>query len=59
LGQRQIQENQTDFCVVNGRAYGEGFGLLSKAGSNATHFPGSEALFDALGGLLVLKTPAH
>ena len=26
-GWRQIADNQTDACVVNGRAYGEGFGV--------------------------------
>lgn len=29
-GVRQIEVNQTDGCVVNGPAYGEGFGWLSK-----------------------------
>lgn len=27
-GLRQIIENRTDACVVNGRAYGEGFGVI-------------------------------
>lgn len=27
---RQIVENRTDACVANGRAYGEGFGLLDR-----------------------------
>jgi phosphopantothenoylcysteine decarboxylase/phosphopantothenate--cysteine ligase len=26
---RQLRENRTDACVVNGRAYGEGFGLCT------------------------------
>lgn len=29
---RQISENHTDWCVANGRAYGEGFGLVSANG---------------------------
>jgi phosphopantothenoylcysteine decarboxylase/phosphopantothenate--cysteine ligase len=29
---RQIFENQTDACVANGPAYGEGFGLVTAAG---------------------------
>jgi phosphopantothenoylcysteine synthetase/decarboxylase len=32
-GKRQIRDNHTDFCVVNGRAYGAAFGVLSKQGS--------------------------
>jgi len=27
-GLRQIEENRTDLCVVNGKAYGDGFGVL-------------------------------
>jgi phosphopantothenoylcysteine synthetase/decarboxylase len=27
-GERQIAENRTDLCVVNGRAYGSGFGVV-------------------------------
>jgi phosphopantothenate---cysteine ligase (CTP) len=30
--QRQIKENQTDACIVNGRAYGDGFGLVRAGG---------------------------
>ena len=29
---RQLAENRTDACVVNGRAYGEGFGLVATQG---------------------------
>jgi hypothetical protein len=28
LGRRQIRVNQTNFCVVNGAAYGNGYGLV-------------------------------
>jgi len=31
-GRRQIAENHTDACVVNGRAYGKGFGLVKVEG---------------------------
>jgi phosphopantothenoylcysteine decarboxylase/phosphopantothenate--cysteine ligase len=30
LGIRQISDNQTDFCVVNGPAYGSGFGIVAQ-----------------------------
>jgi phosphopantothenoylcysteine synthetase/decarboxylase len=32
-GRRQIEEARTDACVVNGAAFGSGFGLLGKDGS--------------------------
>ena len=44
---RQIAECSTDLCVVNGPAYGEGFGLLGKKGDPA-HVPNPPLLFDAL-----------
>ena len=44
---RQIAECLTDLCVVNGPAYGEGFGLLGKKGDPA-HLPNPPLLFDAL-----------
>jgi phosphopantothenoylcysteine decarboxylase/phosphopantothenate--cysteine ligase len=31
-GRRQIEENRTEACVVNGRAFGPGFGLLRNNG---------------------------
>lgn len=46
--QRQLTDNATDVCVINGPAYGEGFGLLKKAGEAAEHWANGEALFDAL-----------
>jgi phosphopantothenoylcysteine decarboxylase/phosphopantothenate--cysteine ligase len=45
--QRQIMDCTTDLCVVNGPAYGEGFGLLGKKGETA-HLPNPPLLFDAL-----------
>jgi phosphopantothenoylcysteine synthetase/decarboxylase len=44
---RQLVECSTDLCVVNGPAYGEGFGLLGKKGEPA-HLPNPPLLFDAL-----------
>jgi phosphopantothenate---cysteine ligase (CTP) len=46
-GERQIVRCLTDACVVNGPAYGEGFGLV-KAGESPVHLPGRDALFQAL-----------
>lgn len=46
-GERQIRECGLDACVVNGRAYGEGFGLLPRDGG-LTHWPGAQQLFAAL-----------
>ena len=44
---RQLAECATDLCVVNGAAYGEGFGLLGKNGEPA-HLANPPLLFDAL-----------
>ncbi len=44
---RQLTECSTDLCVVNGPAYGEGFGLLGKKGEPA-HLPNPPLLFDVL-----------
>jgi phosphopantothenate---cysteine ligase (CTP) len=43
----QIADCSTDLCVVNGPAYGEGFGLIGKKGE-AAHLPNPPLLFDAL-----------
>jgi phosphopantothenoylcysteine synthetase/decarboxylase len=43
----QLVENGTDACVANGRAYGEGFGLVTRAGP-CVHLPDQPALFAAL-----------
>jgi phosphopantothenate---cysteine ligase (CTP) len=45
--ERQLKENQTDACVVNGPAYGKGFGLV-KSGGPCRHLPDKCALFEAL-----------
>jgi phosphopantothenate---cysteine ligase (CTP) len=36
-GKRQLEENDTDLCVLNGPAYGKGFGILTKDGSLVPH----------------------
>lgn len=47
---RQIFENQSDACVANGPAYGEGFGLVTPEG--CTDIGDAPALFRALEELL-------
>lgn len=47
LGKRQIAENQTDYCVVNGSAYGTGYGVTGPEGLRV-HCPSSIELFEAL-----------
>jgi phosphopantothenoylcysteine decarboxylase/phosphopantothenate--cysteine ligase len=49
-GRTQISENQTNACVVNGPAYGDGFGWLPGEGQ-AEHLPDQTALFDKLASL--------
>jgi len=43
----QIAECSTDLCVVNGPAYGEGFGLVQSKGE-AAHLASPPVLFDVL-----------
>jgi phosphopantothenoylcysteine decarboxylase/phosphopantothenate--cysteine ligase len=43
LGRRQMEECLTDACVLNGAAYGSGFGLIARAGEQA-HLPDKAAL---------------
>jgi phosphopantothenoylcysteine decarboxylase/phosphopantothenate--cysteine ligase len=49
-GQTQIVENQTNGCVVNGPAYGNGFGWLGSKGQ-AEQLAGQAELFAKLAGL--------
>ena len=42
-GRRQIDECLTDACVLNGQAYGSGFGLISRSGEQV-HLPDRAAL---------------
>ena len=45
-GAKQIQLNQTNACVVNGPAYGQGFGLINN--ESCTHLKTLQALSRAL-----------
>ncbi len=47
---RQIRESRTNACVVNGRAYGDGFGIVA-SDESCVHLATMEALFPALEGL--------
>ena len=42
-GRRQMDEFLTDACVVNGAAYGDGFGMVTRAGERV-HLPDKPAL---------------
>ncbi len=49
-GEQQLAKCLTDVCVVNGPAYGEGFGLITSGGH--VHLADPPKLFDALEKLL-------
>jgi phosphopantothenate---cysteine ligase (CTP) len=53
---QQIQENHTDCCVINGPAYGPGFGVLDRTGQ-CVHLQTDLALFAHFESLLVAKGP--
>ena len=57
LGERQLPENRTDACVINGPAYGTGFGFLTRPG-HCSHSADAPALFAALESFLH-QPPAH
>jgi phosphopantothenoylcysteine synthetase/decarboxylase len=42
-GRQQMEDCLTDVCVLNGEAYGTGFGIISRAGESA-HVPDKKAL---------------
>jgi phosphopantothenate---cysteine ligase (CTP) len=44
---QQLSDNHTDACVANGGAYGEGFGVVTRAGEER-HVAGREELFTIL-----------
>ena len=48
---RQLKDNRTDACVANGRAYGEGFGVVTPA-RKPKHCADMRDLFEVLEGLL-------
>ena len=47
----QLASNRTNGCVINGAAYGEGFGLVTGAGQSE-HLADAPALYSALAGLI-------
>lgn len=47
----QLEESHTDACVVNGPAYGNGFGLVTRD-ENCIHLPDRAGLFSVLAGSL-------
>jgi phosphopantothenate---cysteine ligase (CTP) len=51
VAEQQIANNRTDACVVNGAAYGDGFGLVTRPGRCA-HLPDAQGLYHALAGLI-------
>ncbi len=46
-GERQLSECRSDVCIVNGRAYGDGFGWVSNSGP-VQHLANQAELFEAL-----------
>lgn len=54
--EQQIVENKTDGCVMNGPAYGSGFGLLT-GGGEFSHHADAAALCNALADLLEQQSP--
>jgi phosphopantothenoylcysteine synthetase/decarboxylase len=54
-GWNQLAKNGTDACVVNGAAYGEGFGVLERAGSGIAHLEDRMVLCEWLAGWLRSK----
>ena len=52
LGQKQIRENRTNYSVVNGTAYGRGFGIVS-ADRPVEHCSDRDALYRSLLALAV------
>jgi uncharacterized protein (UPF0210 family) len=51
---RQIAEAKTDLCVINGKAYGAGFGVLDAQGAQG-HFETKERLCAHLTGICIAR----
>ena len=51
VARQQLAKNGTNACVVNGAAYGEGFGLVTGAGP-CEHLADAPELYQALGRLI-------
>ena len=47
LAERQMRENRSNACVINGTAYGPGFGVVTPDG-RCEHQAGTNELFEAL-----------
>jgi phosphopantothenate---cysteine ligase (CTP) len=56
-GREQLEQCATDACVVNGPAYGDGFGLVARGGGD-THIEDRMELYAALANLLAGPAPA-
>ena len=50
--QKQIEENKTNACIINGSAYGNGFGLLKKGSETLNHLDNTKMLYDTLASLI-------
>jgi phosphopantothenate---cysteine ligase (CTP) len=57
-GRRQIFRARTDLCVVNGRAYGPGFGIVS-SGPRVNHYRNKRELCARLAKLATVQAAAH
>ena len=51
VARQQLAKNHTNACVVNGAAYGDGFGLVTGTG-RCEHLPDAAALYQALARLI-------
>ena len=51
VARQQLAKNRTNACVVNGAAYGDGFGLVTGAG-RCEHLADAAALYRALARLI-------
>ncbi|GAB4182325.1 MAG: hypothetical protein Fur0032_23400 [Terrimicrobiaceae bacterium] len=54
-GRAQLEGNSTDGCVVNGAAYGSGFGFLDTSGRQVTHWDDKHQLANGLAEWLIKK----
>jgi phosphopantothenoylcysteine decarboxylase/phosphopantothenate--cysteine ligase len=54
-GEQQLIDSRTNICVVNGRAYGMGFGLVTGR-NECRHLRDKKSLFDALLQLVTSQT---
>ena len=45
---KQINSSSTDACIVNGAAYGAGFGFVTLGSEDVSHFPDKASLCEFL-----------